>query len=110
MRTLAERTRNAVREGRAALQWFIEREEHDEAAAMRPLLADTLEAVREVNAAESAETALMWTTGEQTDWAEEGLRAASERLRAAEVSLESCVEVLEYRTQTRFGCSDEVTT
>lgn len=78
--------------------------------ANREPMADTLEAVREVNAAESAEAALMYTTGEQTDWAEERLRAASERLRAAEVSLASCVEVLEYRTQTRFGCSDEVTT
>jgi len=103
MKTVAERARLALSEGRAALNWFIKRDEPEEAAAMRSLLANTSEAVREVHAAESARAALGHITDERTD-------AADEQLYAAEASLEEWLEVLEYQTHTRFGCSDEVMT
>jgi hypothetical protein len=102
-KTFTERARLALSEGRAALNWFIERDEREEAAAMQSLLADTSNAVREVQAAESAMAALAHATDERAD-------AADEQLNAAKASLEQWLDALEHQTQTRFGCSDEVTT
>lgn len=103
-RTLAQRARLAIREGRAALQWFTERGEHEEFSVMQALLASTSDAIREFHVAEERAQAIFFhATDAETD-------VADEQLHLAQVNLEEWVDALEYRTATRFGCSDEAST